>query len=70
MRRFGFALLAIGAAAFYYCQQRMEDYPSAPTGLSIEEAWRYPQARWQAGEYAGGFVALVGGLMLMFPKGR
>ncbi len=70
MRRFGFVLLAASAAAFFYCQQRMEDYPAAPTGLSIEEAWRYPQERWRVGQYAAGFGAFVGGLLLMFPKGR
>jgi hypothetical protein len=70
MRRFGFVLLALGAAAFYYCQQRMEEHQPPPTGLSLEEGWRYPYARWQAGEYAAGFVALVGGLLFMYPKGR
>lgn len=70
MRRFGFVLVVAGVAAFFYCQQRMEEYPAPPAGLAIEEAWRYPQERWRVGQYAAGFLGFVGGLLLMFPKGR
>jgi hypothetical protein len=36
----------------------------------MAEAWRHPYSRWQAGQYASGFAACVGGLFLLFPKGR
>jgi len=70
MRTFGLVMLALGVGAFFYCQQQMGEYPAPPTGLSIEEALRYPQGRWQVGQYAAGFVALVGGLLCLYPKGR
>jgi hypothetical protein len=70
MRTFGLVLLALGVAAFFYCQQQMAAHPPAPQGLSMGEAWRYPYSRWQAGQYASGFAACVGGLFLLFPKGR
>ncbi len=70
MRTFGLVMLVLGLAGFFYCQQQMEKYEAPPLGLSIQESWRHPQARWQLGQYAGGFVGVVGVLALMFPKGR
>jgi hypothetical protein len=70
MRKFGTTLFLLGAAGFFYCQQRMDEFPEVPTGLSIEESLRYPQARWQVGEYAAGFGGAIGLLLMLFPKGR
>lgn len=70
MRKFGVVMFLLGAFAFFYCSGKMDAYPPLPTGLSVEEAWRYPQGRYQVGEYVAAFVGFVGILLGMFPKGR
>ncbi|HSF01923.1 MAG TPA: hypothetical protein VLA62_02855 [Solirubrobacterales bacterium] len=70
MRTFGIVMLFLGVVAFFYCSGQMNAYPALPAGLSITEAWQYPQGRYQVGQYAAGFVAFVGLLFTVFPKGR
>ncbi|HET7291616.1 MAG TPA: hypothetical protein VFM88_04260 [Vicinamibacteria bacterium] len=70
MRKLGLAMFLVGAFAFFYCSGQMDAYPELPAGLSVEEAWRYPQGRYQVGQYAAAFVGFVGILLAMFPKGR
>ena len=46
------------------------DTMGKPPGLSIGESLHNPSGQWQLAEYGGGFLALTGLLLLMFPKGR
>ncbi len=70
MRTLGIVMLFLGVVAFFYCSGQMDAYPPLPTGLSVEEAWRYPQGRYQVGQWIAGFVGFVGLLFAVFPKGR
>jgi hypothetical protein len=70
MRKFGIVMVLLGAGFFFHFAGKMDEYPALPTGLSVEEAWRYPQGRYQVGQWAAGFAGVLGFILAMFPKGR
>ncbi|HJS57367.1 MAG TPA: hypothetical protein VKA01_04625 [Vicinamibacteria bacterium] len=70
MRKFGIIMLLLGVGVYFHCVGKMDELPAPPPGLSIQEGWRYPYSRYQAGQYVSAFVGFFGFVLLMFPKGR
>ena len=70
MRRFGFTLLALGAALYFFCSTRLAATEPLPAGLSVEASVRYPAGQYQIGEYVGAMFGGVGLLLMLFPQGR
>ncbi len=70
MRRLGVFALLVGGAGFYYCWSEKPKYPPLPEDLSLSKAIHQPAGQLEIGEYAAAAVAVMGGLMLMFPQGR
>jgi len=70
MRNFGGLLLAMGIAAFLYCNAQLSGVDPVPEGLTIGETLAYPAGRYEAGRWLSACTAGFGLLMAVFPKDR
>jgi hypothetical protein len=70
MRGFGFLLLAAGILGFLYFGSRLSGLEPVPAGVELGDYMRYEAGKAELLRYASAFVALLGVLLAMFPKGR
>ena len=70
MRNLGLVLLIAGVIAFLYCSSQLSGLEGVPEGTSLGDYLRHPAGAFELGRYAGGLFALVGLLLIFFPRGR
>jgi hypothetical protein len=70
MRNFGWFLVLLGVAGFFYCGSQAEQFQPLQAGLSVSESLDTERGRWDAGRYAGAAAALTGVLLVFMPQGR
>jgi hypothetical protein len=70
MRNFGFILLLGGILAFFYCSTQLSSLEPMPPDASLADYVRNAAGRMELGRYLAAGAAFVGGLLVLFPKGR
>lgn len=70
MRNFGFMLLVLGVAGFFYCSSRASQLEPLREGYTVSETLETDRGKWEAGRYACAAGAFVGILLAMMPQGR
>jgi hypothetical protein len=70
MRNFGFVVMVLGIAGFFYCSAKLSEAGTVPQGESIGTTVQTSAGRWEIGRYACAGAGAFGFLMMMFPKGR
>jgi hypothetical protein len=70
MRNFGWVLLLVGVAAFFYCGSRAAELEPLRPGLSVSESMETDRGKWDAGRYAGAAAAFTGLVLTMLTRGR
>jgi hypothetical protein len=69
MRNFGFVLVLVGIAGFFYCSSRASELQPLRPGLSVAESLETERGQWDAGRYACAAAAFMGFVLTMVPKG-
>ena len=69
MRNFGFVLVVVGIAGFFYCSSRASELQPLRQGLSVGESLETERGQWDAGRYGCAAAAFMGFVLTMVPKG-
>lgn len=70
MRNLGAILLLAGVLGFFYASGRVSDSGGVPQGDAASAVIENTAARWDLVRYGCAGAAVIGLVLLLFPKGR
>ena len=70
MRNFGFILIVVGIAGFFYCTTQMQGLEPLSANADLGDYFRNKAGRLELGRFAAAGAGFIGLLMAFFPQGR
>ena len=70
MRNFGWILLLLGVAGFFYSGSRASEFEPLRPGLSVSESMETDRGKWDAARYGCAAAAFTGLVLTMLTRGR
>jgi len=68
LKSYALIMIVLGIGAFIYCGDQMAGLKPMNEMAGILSALHTEYGRWQVGQYAGGFLAFCGFLMLIMKR--